>query len=244
MSIPDEATQSGGRPTAQLVLRGVGDALVLPAWVLGLSFFAVGSLAGELGFALGPTLLATVIIWAGPAQVILFGAIAAGTALPAVALAIALSSIRLLPMAMTILPLLRTRSTALQLLIAHFVAVTVWVEGARRLPTMPIEHRLPYYFGFTNACLAVCMITTIFGFRLVGALPTPLAAGLLFMTPLFFTLSLCAGARAASDWAAIGLGFVLAPVFTETIGKDFDLLATGLIGGTAAYALQRTWKRA
>jgi predicted branched-subunit amino acid permease len=228
--------------TRALVLRGVRDALVLPAWVVGLSLFAVGSLAGDTGFPAGAAVLSTLLIWAGPAQVIFFGGIAAGTALPAVALAVALSSIRLLPMTLSILPLFRERAkgTGLQVLLAHYVAVTVWVEGQRRLPAMPPEERLPYYLGFANACLGTCAVTTCLGWALVGALPLPLAAGLLFLTPVFFTLSLATGARGASDWLAIGSGFALAPVSTALAGKDFDLLLVGLVGGTAAYLLRKS----
>src|SRR5215217_6024951 len=124
--------------TRTLVLRGVRDALALPAWVVGLSLFAVGSLAGETGFPAGTAVLSTLLIWAGPAQVIFFAGIAAGTALPAVALAVGLSSIRLLPMAMSLLPLLReqARGTWLQILVAHYVTVTVWVEAQRNLPAL------------------------------------------------------------------------------------------------------------
>ena len=228
--------------TRALVLRGVRDALALPAWVVGLSLFAVGSLAGESGFPAGAAVVSTLLIWAGPAQVIFFGGIAAGTALPAIALAVGLSSIRLLPMTMSILPLLRERArgTGLQVLVAHYVAVTVWVEAQRRLPAMPAEERLPYYFGFANTCLGVCAVTTWCGYALVGALPLPLAAGLLFLTPVFFTLSLAAGARGVADWVAVGSGFVLAPFATQLVGKDFDLLVTGLVGGSAAYLVQRT----
>jgi predicted branched-subunit amino acid permease len=223
--------------TSMLVLRGVRDALALPAWVVGLSLFAVGSLAGETGFPAGAAVLSTLLIWAGPAQVIFFGGIAAGTALPAIALAVGLSSIRLLPMTMSILPLLRERAkdAPLQTLIAHYVTVTVWVEALRRLPPMPADQRVPYYLGFANTCLGVCAVTTFFGYTLVGALPLPLAAGLLFLTPTFFTLSLAAGARNASDWLAMAAGLVLAPLSTALVGKDFDLLVTGLVGGTAAY---------
>jgi predicted branched-subunit amino acid permease len=227
--------------TRALVLRGVRDALAMPAWVVGLSMFAVGSLAGETGFPAGAAVLSTLLIWAGPAQVIFFGGIAAGTALPAVALAVALSSIRLLPMTMSILPELRERAkgTALQILVAHYVTVTVWVEALRRLPAIPPDERLPYYLGFANTCLGVCAVTTYLGYALVGALPLPLAAGLLFLTPTFFTLALAAGARGASDWLAIGLGFALAPLSTALVGKDLDLLVVGLVGGTAAYLIQK-----
>ncbi|HEX8664476.1 MAG TPA: AzlC family ABC transporter permease [Beijerinckiaceae bacterium] len=227
--------------TRALVLRGVRDALALPAWVVGLSMFAVGSLAGETGFPAGAAVLSTLMIWAGPAQVIFFGGIAVGTALPAIALAVALSSIRLLPMTLSTLPLFggRAKGTGLQVLVAHYVTVTVWVEALRLLPPMPMEERLPYYLGFANACLLLCAVTTFFGYALVGALPLPLAAGLLFLTPTFFTLSLAAGARGASDWVAVGAGFVLAPVSTALVGKDFDLLLVGLVGGTAAYLVQK-----
>jgi predicted branched-subunit amino acid permease len=233
------------RTGGQLFLRGALDALALPAWVVGMSLFAVGSLAGETGFPAGAAVLSTLLIWAGPAQVIFFGGIAAGTALPAIALAVGLSSIRLLPMTMSILPMLRERAkdAPSQILIAHYVTVTVWVEALRRLPPMPPEERLPYYLGFANACLGTCAVTTFLGYALVGALPLPLAAGLLFLTPTFFTLSLTAGARSASDWLAIGSGLVLAPVSTALIGKDFDLLLTGLAGGTAAYFFGKLRRR-
>src|SRR5215204_670902 len=53
--------------TRTLVLRGVRDALALPAWVVGLSLFAVGSLAGETGFPAGTAVLSTLLIWDGAA---------------------------------------------------------------------------------------------------------------------------------------------------------------------------------
>jgi predicted branched-subunit amino acid permease len=227
--------------TRVLVLRGVRDALALPAWVVGLSMFAVGSLAGESGFPAGTAVVSTLLIWAGPAQVIFFAGIAAGTALPAVALAVGLSSIRLLPMTMALLPLLRhrARGTWLQILVAHYVTVTVWVEAQRKLPDIAPEERLPYYLGFANACIGVCAVTSYLGYSLVGALPLPLAAGLLFLTPVFFTLSLATGARGAADWVAIAAGFALAPLSTALVGKDFDLLLTGVAGGTAGYLLRK-----
>jgi predicted branched-subunit amino acid permease len=219
--------------------RGAGDAMTLTAWVLGFSILGVGSLARDAGFPAGAAVLSTVIMWAGPAQTIFFASIAAGASLPVVAFAVTLSSIRLLPMTMAILPLLRRpeQGVATQLAAAHFIAVTMWVEGLRRLPPLPAHERVPYFFGFANACLVVCTVTTYAGYFLLGALPLPLAAGLLFLTPIFFTVSLVAGARGMADWAAMVLGGALAPAFNVLLGKDFDLLAAGLLGGTAAYSL-------
>ena len=225
--------------------RGARDALSLPAWIVGVSLLGIGSLARDAGVPAGAAVLSTVIMWAGPAQTIFFASIAAGAGLPVVAFAVTLSSIRLLPMTMAILPLLRRpgQGLAVQLAAAHFIAVTMWVEGLRRLPPLPVAERVPYFFGFAHACLVVCTVTTYVGYFLLGALPLPLAAGLLFLTPIFFTVSLVAGANGMADWAAMLLGSALAPFFNVLLGKDFDLLAAGLIGGTAAYAFGKLRRR-
>jgi hypothetical protein len=54
-------------------------------------------------------------------------------------------------------------------------------------------------------------------------------------------ISLAGSARGATDWLALTLGVALVPVAQATVGKDFDLLATGLVGGTAAFLLRRVF---
>jgi predicted branched-subunit amino acid permease len=144
-------------------------------------------------------------------------------------------------MTMAILPLLRRPGQGLgtQIAAAHFIAVTMWVESLRRLPPLSTEERVPYFFGFAHACLVVCTATTYIGYFLLGALPVPLAAGLLFLTPIFFTISLVAGARGAMDWAALAAGFGLTPFATALVGRDFDLVVLGVVGGTGAYLVGR-----
>jgi len=226
--------------TDQVVFwRGARDALSLPAWVLGFSILGIGSLARDAGFPAGAAVLSTIVMWAGPAQAVFFASVAAGTSFPVIAFAVTLSSVRLLPMTVAVLPLLRRpgQGLATQLAAAHFIAVTMWVEGLRRLPPLPMPDRVPYFFGFALACLATCAAATYIGYFLLGALPLPLAAGLLFLTPIFFTVSLVAGAQSVADWTAMFFGALLTPLVHSLIGKDFDLLAAGLIGGTAAYAV-------
>ncbi|MCC5977045.1 MAG: AzlC family ABC transporter permease [Salinarimonas sp.] len=232
---------SGSSTHRSPVLRGIRDALVLPAWIVGFSLLGVGSLAQDVGFPFGVAVLSTLLMWAAPAQVILFGGVAGGTALPLLAVAVSLSSIRLLPMTVAMMPMLRRPGQSLltQLFVAHYVAVTVWIESNRRMPTMPEEERFRYYLGFANACLLVATTMTGIGFLLSAAVPLYLAAGLLFLTPLFFTIALIAGARTLIDQAALFIGAVLAPLFTLLVGPDFDLLATGLVGGTLAWLIGR-----
>jgi len=226
--------------------RGARDALALPAWIVGLSLLGVGSLARDAGAPAGMAVLSTVLMWAAPAQVLLFGGLLGGAALPALAVAICVSSLRFLPMTMSILPLVRRpgQRWPVQVAAAHFVAVTAWVEGMRRLPNLPVGERMPYFFGFAGACMALSAVLTLAGYQLVGVLPIALGAGLLMLTPLFFTVALVASARARQDWAAISLGFALEPVAAVVAGRDFDLLALGLVGGTAAYLAGRVGRRA
>lgn len=246
MADPARGADAAPPPNARaLVLRGARDALALPAWVVGFALLGVGGLAQDVGHPLGAAVLSTVLIWAGPAQVIFYGALAAGVSLPLIAVAICLSSIRFLPMTISLMPLLRRpgQGLATQILLAHYVAVTVWVECTRRLPGMPAPERLPYYLGFANACLVVTTTLTGVGWFLSGVLPGPLASGLLFITPIYFTLALAASARTAVDVTAIGLGFALAPLFGVLVGRDVDLLLTGLVGGTIAYLVGRRRRR-
>ena len=220
------------------ILHGLG----LPAFVLMASLIGVGGLTRDIGFPMWAGVLSTLLIWAGPAQVLLFGSLAAGASLPAIAIAVSLSSIRFLPMVVSLIPLLRgPRVGTFKLLIAaHFVAVTSWTEGRRLLPDMPVPERYPFYLGFALTIMAAAAFATGMGYYLIGALPGPLAAALLFTTPMFFTLSLVAGAKAIGDWLALALGFMLAPVSTVMVGGDFDLLVVGLMGGTLAYLIQRS----
>jgi predicted branched-subunit amino acid permease len=222
-------------------LRGARDAFSYPAWIVGFSLLGVGSMVRDVGHPVGAAMLSTLLIWAGPAQVILYGGLALGSAPIAIALAVCLSSLRFLPMTMTVLPLLREppRPLLLRLLAAHYVSVTTWVESARRLPSVPPQERMAYFFGFSNACLWTAALMTGLGYFLVGSLPLAFGAGLLFLTPIFFTASLVAGAKKSADWASIAFGFALGPAFSWFGAEEFGLLGTGLVGGTAAYLVGR-----
>lgn len=223
------------------VRRGIRDAAGLPALMLMASLIGVGGLARDVGYPMGAGVLSTILIWAAPGQMVMFGAIAAGAALPAVAVAVSLSSIRFLPMCVALLPLLRRSGTPtwLLLLIAHYVAITAWVHSMRVLPEMPIDERIPYFLGFANTVLVAATIATGAGYYLIGQLPTAFAAGLLLTSPLFFLVNMVASARQLIDWLALGLGFGLAPIAIRFVPAGLDLLVEGLVGGTLAYLVHR-----
>jgi len=226
-------------------LQGIRAGLTSPqAIVLWATFVGFGGLAHDVGFPLGATLLSTLMIWAIPAQVLLIAGYGAGTSAAGIALAVGLSSARLLPLVLSLLPYLRTKQSRIttQLLAAHFVAVGAWVEGMRLLPPLKAEARVPFFFGFANTFVAGGLIWGTVGYALAGTLPRPLALGLLFLTPISFLLALSRNARDLVDALSLIFGLALAPIFAE-FGGRFDLLWTGLVGGSAAWLVHRLRKR-
>ena len=62
-----------------------------------------------------------------------------------------MSAIRLFPMVVALLPLLRGPGTRLRdlLLPAHFTSVSMWVESLRLLPALPHERRIAFCNGLS-----------------------------------------------------------------------------------------------
>jgi predicted branched-subunit amino acid permease len=163
----------------------------------------------------------------------------------AIALSVSLSSVRLLPMCVSLLPFLRGPKTSLPatLYTSHMIAVTGWAESISRLPAMAPEARLPWFMGLVHGLYLSASLATIAGYMLSANLPRELAAGLLFVTPIYFIAALVRNVREPIDWLALAFGLALSPVLKPLVGAGFDLLLVGLVGGTAAWAIQRGLKR-
>jgi predicted branched-subunit amino acid permease len=233
------------KPPLRVASQGVRDALGLASITICFSLIGIGGLVRDIGYPMTAGALSTALMWAGPAQVLLFGSLAAGTALPLIALAILFSSLRFFPMTISIMPLLNEpRRPVWQLMLAaHLVSITNWVEGMRRLPDMPSVERYPYFCGFGMTVLVSGTVATAVGYYLIGALSPVLAAALLFTTPMFFTVNLTAAAKTALDALPILLSVIIILMAPFTIGTDYDLMTAGLIGGTIAYLVERRMRR-
>jgi predicted branched-subunit amino acid permease len=81
------------------------------AYVVIATYVGIGALTHDFGFGLGWAVASTALVWAGPAQVILVSALGAGVAPVETALAVGVSSARLLPMVISLLPLIRRPQT-------------------------------------------------------------------------------------------------------------------------------------
>jgi predicted branched-subunit amino acid permease len=210
------------------------------AYVLFGTYIGIGALAHDFGFSLGWVMLSTALVWAGPAQVILISALGAGAAPFEVAVAVGLSGVRLLPMVVTLLPVIRTPETSLSrlLLPTHFTAVSVWVESMQLAPQLPRDQRVAFCTGLGSGFLTAALIATAAGFYLAGRLPWLLTAGLLFLTPMSFLVSAARNSRFLVDKLALALGLMIGPLLAY-MAIDLDLLWTGIAGGSIAYLVHR-----
>jgi predicted branched-subunit amino acid permease len=207
------------------------------------TYVGVGALAHEFGFSFGWLTLSTVFVWAAPAQVILISTLGAGAALIEVAIAVTLSAVRLLPMVVALLPLLKHEKSRQRDLVlpAHFTAISMWVESLRLLPALPRERRAAFCNGLGAGYMSVAITAGAIGFFLAGRLPLALAAALLFLTPMSFLVSVIRNSRLMMERLAFGLGLFGGPVLAAW-QVDLDLMWTGVLGGTVAYAVHRLWR--
>src|SRR5581483_11576983 len=213
------------------------------AYVLFGTYLGIGALGHDFGFSLLWVVSSTLLIWAGPAQVVLISSLGAGGNLIEPAIAVCLSGVRLLPMVVALVPLLRTEKTRTRHLVltAHMTAISMWVESLRLLPGLPRERRIAFCNGIAGGLLFASVIGSGLGFYLAGSLPRVFAAALLFLTPLSFAISVIRNSRLLLDRMAFAFGLCLGPLLAA-MKVELDLLLSGLIGGTLAYAICRWWK--
>jgi len=204
------------------------------------AFVGFAGLAREAGLTLAQTVFMTGVIWALPAKVVLIGSIISGHGLLAAAFAVALSSVRLMPMVVTIIPEMRTAKTRnwVLYLLSHFVAVTSWVIAMERFAQVPRDNRTAFYFGLGSSLVIANMVVVTVVFLAAASLPTMVSAALFFLTPMYFLTSLWGSARERAGRVALLLGMAFGPVF-HLIAPRFDLLLAGLSGGLIAYAVHR-----
>jgi predicted branched-subunit amino acid permease len=211
--------------------------------VLFATYLGIGALAHDTHFSLGWALASTALVWAGPAQIILISTLGSGATAVQAAIAVTVSAIRLFPMVVSVLPMLRTPQTKRRRLVlaAHFIAVTLWVECFRLLPQVPRARRVAFVHGLGVGLLSVCLVATAIGYGLAANLPKLFAAAILLLTPLAFLLSTARNCRQLADVLALVLGLALFPL-ASLLHTGVDILISGVSAGTIAYGVH--WRRA
>jgi predicted branched-subunit amino acid permease len=219
---------------------------LLSAWtsvfcpVIGGTYVGLGALAHDFGLSIWWMTISTMVIWAGPAQLVLMSAFAGGAALIEIAIGVSLTGLRLLPMVVALLPLLRpgAKSGRDFILPTHFTSISMWVESFRLLPSIAPAFRIPFCNGLSSGFMSIAMTCGAIGYYLASGLPPLLAAGLSCLTPLSFLVSSARNCRQLLDYCAFAFGVVLGPLLAwYQVG--LDLMWSGIIGGVAAYGIHR-----
>jgi predicted branched-subunit amino acid permease len=235
---------AGATPAAAF-LAGMRATPLIPGLILVSAVAGFGALARAAGATLGEAVFITATVFALPGQLVLIEELSRGASISVAAIGVALSSVRLLPMVVVIAPYLRGSPLPrfLEYVASHWVAVTLWVEGMRLLPSLPTEARLPYFLGSAVVLWAAATITTGLGYVASGSLPGVVSAALMFLMPIYFMTSLMGAARGSRlDLVALGIGLLAGPLLFRLI-PGFDLLVTGLAGGTIAWLIGRRRRR-
>ena len=228
-----------GSPRAAFV-GGLRRALGVPVIVLASSYLGFGALVQQIGLTLWHGLFSTFTGWALPGQVALLELYAVGASLAVMAGAVALVNARLLPMTITLMPLLRGPGVPrwAYYVAAHWIAVTAWAAGQRDCPLLPERERLPYFLGMALLLWGSTLCTTAIGFLLADSVPAYVTLGLVFVNPIYFMLVFAAEVRARGRVIALVIGALLGPLF-YLVTPDWSLPLTGLAAGSAAFWLDR-----
>ncbi|NVK33210.1 MAG: AzlC family ABC transporter permease [Rhodobacteraceae bacterium] len=249
--MPSEIEQRDHRETEQVepqrvwFFRGLRAMVSIPALILTAAFVGYAGMARASGLSLGETLLMSGLVWALPSVVVLTGAITSGLGMIPAAIAVTLASVRLMPMTMALIPVVKDgkKSNKLLLLFAsHFVAVTAWVYAMRNLPEMPRHGRLAFFVGFGFGLSSVVTMITGIAYVMVEKMPPLLSASLFILTPIYFLCSLWSAARFNADKTSMVAGLVLGPIF-HIYEPELGLLWTGILGGSLAYVATRLAER-
>jgi predicted branched-subunit amino acid permease len=214
------------------------------ALVLFATYIGIGALAHDTHFSLAWALAGTALVWAGPAQIILISTLGSGATVVQAAIAVTVSAIRLFPMVVAVMPMMRTPQTKRRhlVLVAHLTAVTLWVECFRFLPQVPRERRIAFIHGLGSALVFIGLVATTIGYGLAASLSQLFAAAILMLTPLAFLFSTARNSRELADIVALVLGLALYPL-AALLHSGVDILVSGVSAGTIAYGVHWWRKR-
>jgi len=227
--------------TAAVFFAGVKSALTSVFFlVLMGTYVGIGALTHDYRFSPWWLALSSILVWASPGQVILISSLGLGAPAIEAAIAVSLSAIRLFPMVVALLPLLRGPGTRMRdlLLPTHFTSVSMWIESLRLLPAMPRAQRTAFCNGLSVGYMGTAVVFGFVGYYLAAELPPLFAGALLFLTPLSFLISTARNAKMLVDRLALVLGLMIGPLLAYWhIG--LDLMWTGVLGGSLAYGFHR-----
>lgn len=225
------------------LVAGARDALGAPAAVLAAGYLGYGALASGLDFPLLLIVASSLLIWALPGQLIMIEMYALSAQFVLIVIAVVLSAVRFLPMTTMLSTMMQHRRYVgwPMYASAHLIAMTGWAAAVNRCPRLPAEQRLPYFVGFALVLWIASAAASAIGYFVADQMSEIVKLGLVFMNPVYFLLILSGETKDAAGRLALAAGAIMGPI-AYAIAPQWSVLAAGLFGGSAAYALHR-WSR-
>jgi len=225
-------------------MQAVRESVGVPSAVLAAGYLGFGALANGTGFPLWAALLSTASIFALPGQLAMLEMSLSGTLVTAIVITVGLTAARFLPMAVTLMPMMRSgqagsRQPSWRLYAAaQLLAMTGWAACMRRFPDLAPPLRLAWFSGFALTNWIVCLAATLAGYGLAESLPPLVRQGLVFVGPLYFLLILTGETRTRQGIVALACGAVIGPA-VHLAAPQWSVMIGGLLGGTLAWLMLR-----
>ena len=207
-----------------------------PAIALGCCFIAIGALLKDLGFNIQESVFSTMLTYALPGSLVMAESLLIGSSLLNIFLAVWFVNVRLYPMSVSLIPLLKDKSQPRwkYYLSCHFLAVSSWLIMKNRYQSIEQKYRIDFWIGIGSATWSVAVLGTILGFYFSGYLNKEMMIGLAVVNPIYFMCMMVGASKTLEITLSVVLGVTLGPIF-YFFSPEWSILLGGVIGGTIAY---------
>ncbi len=238
----ESTSQGPSSGNAKAFLFGMLAAFAMPFWMVIGAMIGFGSMVRTAGMSLDVGLGSTLGIWGLPGQVAMLELFVLGAPLLAIITTSSMANLRFMPMMVVMTPLFRgdPRAKRWRYVMAQIMSINIWTTVMNRCPDMPINDRLPFYFGVSTVCLLGGIVGTSSGFVLAGNMPLYITLSLVFLNPAYFVF-VFSSVRARNCIIAVILGAITGPLIHQ-VSPDWGVPITGVVAGTAAFLADRLWK--
>ena len=209
-----------------------------PALALGASFLAIGALLKNIGFNVQQSFFSTFFTYALPGQLVMAESFFVGASLINIFVAVWLVNVRLYPMSVSLIPLLKDKSQPRwkYYLSCHFLAVSSWLIMKNRYQSIEQKYRIDFWIGIGIGTWGTAIFSTLVGYFLSDYLNKDMMIGLAIVNPVYFTCMMIGAIKNRSIGLSVLLGAILGPLFF-LVSPEWSILYGGLLAGRLAFFL-------